>query len=120
MKFMKKYRICFDLDGTICEIKTKNQSYETVLPIAGMVEYLQELKNNGHYIIIMTARNMATYNNNLGQIIANQAPTVIEWLKKYNIPYDELLFGKPNADFFVDDKAINFTNTENLKNNIKL
>jgi capsule biosynthesis phosphatase len=117
---MKNYRICFDLDGTLCENKKPEQEYKDVLPMLGAVEYLTYLKKQGHYIIIMTARNMVTYNNNVGQIIANQAPVVIEWLKKYNIPYDELLFGKPHADFFVDDKGIQFTTIENLKNQIKL
>jgi capsule biosynthesis phosphatase len=68
----------------------------------------------------MTARNMVTYNNNVGQIIANQAPIVIDWLKKYDMPYDELLFGKPHADFFVDDKGIKFTSIKNLKKQINL
>lgn len=112
MKFM---RLCFDLDGTICKTKKSDQSYEDVEPIPGMVEFLQQLHNDGHYIIIMTARNMATLNNNLGKIIAIQSPIVINWLQKYNIPYDELIFGKPNADYFIDDKGVKFINTEQLK-----
>ena len=108
-------RLCFDLDGTICENKLPNQSYEDVVPNKGMAELLQKLHQDGHYIIIMTARNMATLNNNVGQIIAKQGPIVISWLTKYNIPYDELLFGKPNADFFIDDKGIRYLNTEQLK-----
>lgn len=117
---MTKYRICFDLDGTLCENKKPGQEYKDVLPIQGAVDYLKHLREQGHYIIIMTARNMVTYNNNLGQIIANQTPVVLDWLKKYDIPYDELLFGKPHADFFVDDKGVKFTNIENLKKEIKL
>jgi capsule biosynthesis phosphatase len=117
---MSKYRICFDLDGTLCENKKPGQEYKDVLPTPGAVEYLKQLKEQGHYVIIMTARNMVTYNNNVGQIIANQAPIVIDWLKKYDIPYDELLFGKPHADFFVDDKGIQFTSIENLKKQINL
>ncbi len=117
---MSKYRICFDLDGTLCENKKPGQEYKDVLPMPGAVEYLKQLKEQGHYVIIMTARNMVTYNNNVGQIIANQAPIVIDWLKKYDMPYDELLFGKPHADFFVDDKGIQFTSIENLKKQINL
>ena len=113
---MKNYRFCFDLDGTICENKTEGQDYADVKPLPGAVETLKRLREEGHTIIIMTARNMATHNNNLGKIIAKQGPVVIEWLKKYDIPYDELLFGKPNADFFIDDKGIKLTNWENLNN----
>lgn len=108
-------RFCFDLDGTICENKKGEETYEDVLPKPGAVKYLKDLKENGHYIIILTARNMATHNNNVGKIIAKQGPIVIEWLKKYDIPYDELLFGKPNADYFIDDKGIAFTDFESLR-----
>jgi len=117
---MKKYRICFDLDNTICENKKPGEEYQDVLPKPGAVEYLKELKSNGHYIIIYTARNMVTHNNNLGKILAIQAPIVIDWLKKYDIPYDELLFGKPHADYFVDDKGITFTNFETLKKHLNI
>ncbi len=102
---MKKYKFCFDLDGTICENKFADETYDELKPIDGAVETLNKLKNDGHYIIILTARNMETHNNNVGKIIANQAPTVINWLEKYKIPYDELHFGKPVADFYVDDKG---------------
>jgi len=108
-------RFCFDLDGTICENKKPGQTYADVEPIPGAVEYMKELRKNGHYIIVLTARNMVTHSNNLGKIIANQAPIVIDWLKKYDIPYDELLFGKPHADYFIDDKGISFKNYESLK-----
>lgn len=107
---MRQFKYCFDLDGTICESKSLGQNYADVNPLPGAVETLKRLRTEGHYIIILTARNMSTYDNNLGKVVANQAPIVIDWLKKYEIPYDELLFGKPNADFFIDDKGIQFTN----------
>ena len=111
-------RYCFDLDGTISENKKDGQSYEDVIPLPGSVDTINRLKESGHYIIIFTARNMVTHNNNLGKIISNQAPIVIEWLKKYNIPYDELLFGKPHYDYIIDDKAIQFKSWDDLNENL--
>ena len=111
---MRQLKYCFDLDGTICEVKSTGQSYEDVQPLPGAVETLKRLRDQGHYIIILTARNMATYDNNLGKVIANQAPIVIDWLKRHEVPYDELLFGKPNADFFIDDKAVQFKSWDTL------
>jgi capsule biosynthesis phosphatase len=108
-------RICIDLDGTIAKNKTGEQTYEDVEPMQNAVEVLNELKANGCYIIIHTARNMGTCNNNLGSVIARQANLVTNWLKKYNIPYDELLFGKPNVDYFIDDKGIGFENWTKTK-----
>ena len=58
---------------------------------------------------------MATYNNNIGKVIANQSKIVIDWLDKYGVPYDELHFGKPVADYYVDDKAVRLENWENFK-----
>ena len=116
---MKLYKFCFDLDGTICYTRKQGESYLDVKPIPGAVNTLQRLKKEGHYIIIMTARNMATHNNNLGKIIANQAPIVFEWLKKHEIPYDEIHFGKPLADFYIDDKAIRLEDWEILNQTIR-
>lgn len=116
---MKHYKFCFDLDGTICYTKKENENYKDVKPIPGAVETIQKLKESGHYIIIMTARNMKTYDNNIGKIIANQSMVVIEWLNKHKIPYDELHFGKPLADFYIDDKAIKLTNWKTFNKTLK-
>ncbi len=113
MKFMKRF--CFDLDGTICENKKPGETYADVKPLPGAVEFIKKLKEDGHYVIILTARNMVTHNNNVGKVIANQAPIVIDWLKRYDVPHDELHFGKPHADYFIDDKGIKFENYESLK-----
>ena len=102
------FKITVDLDGTICHTKKENEKYEDVLPIDGAIESLKALKEKGYYIIICTARNMKTCNNNLGKVIKNQAEIVTTWLKKYDVPYDELLFGKSHCDFFIDDKNIEF------------
>lgn len=101
-------RICLDLDGTICLTKTNHQSYSDVLPFPGAVEKIQKLKQDGHYIIIYTARHMGSCNNNIGQVMARQGKIIIEWLDKHKIPYDEIVLGKPLADIYIDDKALTF------------
>ncbi len=97
-------RLCFDLDGTICENKTGTMTYSDVKPLPGAVETLKKLKADGHYIIIQTARHMRTYQANHGKILAN-LQYLYDWLNKWEIPYDELLIGKPDVDVFVDDKG---------------
>jgi capsule biosynthesis phosphatase len=108
-------KICVDLDGTICENLRSGITYKDVKPLPGAVETLEELKQRGYYIVISTARNMRTCNNNLGRVIARQGKIVFEWLEKYGIPYDEVLFGKPHVDYFIDDKGIKFTNWKDIK-----
>ena len=44
-----------------------------------------------------------------------RASNAIEWLEKYCIPYDELLFGKPHVDVFIDDKGMKFKNWDDVK-----
>ena len=101
-------RIGIDLDGTICEIRKYNQSYEDVKPIQGAVEKLQKLHEKGHEIVIITSRHMKTCNGDQSKVIAKIGKTTLEWLDKYNIPYDEIHFGKPNTDIYIDDRCVRF------------
>lgn len=112
-------RILIDVDGTLCETRQPHECYKNVKIKEGAAEALKEWKAQGHYIIIYTARNMGKYNNNIGLIIANQAPILQEWLKRHEIPYDELHFGKPLADVFIDDRAVRFDDSwENIKEKV--
>jgi capsule biosynthesis phosphatase len=103
-------RIVIDLDGTICPIRQSNQKYSELIPLENAVEKINELKRDGHYIIISTARNMATCESNIGKVLKNVGKITLEWLDKYNIPYDEIFFGKQNADVYIDDRALRFEN----------
>ena len=83
-------RIVIDLDGTICEIKKPNQNYADLLPLPGAAQKIHELRATGHYIIIHTARNMATCESNLGKLMKNVGLITLEWLQKHAIEYDEI------------------------------
>lgn len=101
--------IVMDIDGTLCPSKGPTECYESLPPRTEVVEKLKQYHAAGFYIILCTARNMRTFEANLGLILANTAPTLFEWLKKHDIPYDEIHFGKPWAGrggFYVDDKAV--------------
>jgi capsule biosynthesis phosphatase len=105
-------RICIDLDGVICRLKNPGEQYEDLLPVDGAPESLQALKEHGHYIIINTARHMKTCQGNLGQVAAKISLVTLNWLQKYNVPYDEIYFGKPHADVYIDDNAFRFNDWE--------
>lgn len=102
-----KLRICFDLDNTLVTNPTIVNDYSTVKPIVKNIQLLNNLKNDGHEIIIYTARRMATHKGNVGKVIKDIASITIDTLDKYDIHYDELIFGKPIADIYIDDKALN-------------
>lgn len=66
-------------------------------------------KELGYTITIFTARNMNTFSGNIGKINVHTMPVIIDWLNRNNIPYDEIIVGKPwcgTNGFYVDDKAI--------------
>lgn len=112
IQFSKTYeipmkRFCFDLDNTLVTYPKIDGDYSSVEPISDTINYLKKLKEKGHTIIIYTARRMRTHGGNIGGVIADIGMITIETLEKYNIPYDELYFGKPYAHFYIDDLMIN-------------
>lgn len=107
-------KICIDLDGVICRLKKEGESYQDLVPVEGAPEKLRALKEAGHYIIINTARHMKTCQGNLGMVGSRIALITLKWLEKYEIPHDEVYFGKPHADIYIDDNAFRFSNWEEI------
>jgi capsule biosynthesis phosphatase len=101
-------RICVDIDGTICTFRGKGETYADVVPKKGAVEALRALRADGHTIVIYTARNMGSTGHNVGKVMANIGKITLDWLARYGVPYDEIFFGKPNADITIDDRVIRF------------
>ena len=100
---------CFDIDGTLCPIKKKEDEYIDLVPYKEMIDKLREYKEGGAKIVLFTSRNMNSYNGNIGLINANTAKVLLKWLDKWDIPYDEIIYGKPwpgHHGFYVDDRTI--------------
>ena len=100
---------CFDIDGTLCPIKKKEEEYIDLVPYKEMIDKLREYKEGGAKIVLFTSRNMNSYNGNIGLINANTAKVLLKWLDKGDIPYDEIIYGKPwpgHHGFYVDDRTI--------------
>lgn len=104
-----------DIDGTIAELRKHGQTYDTVKVNEGAVAKIRDLKKAGHYIILQTARHMKTCNGDQGQVLAKIGKQTFDWLKINEIPYDEIYFGKPYADVYIDDLAYKFTNWEEIE-----
>lgn len=102
-------KFVFDIDGTICPIKKKNERYEDLVPYEKVVNKIRFYHQQGAYIVLHTSRNMRTYQGNIGLINANTSKVLLKWLDKHKIPYDEIIYGKPwpgEFGFYVDDRAI--------------
>ena len=96
-----------DLDNTLTIGETSD--YKNVKPNLETIETLKKYKEKGFNITIFTSRNMRTYEGSLGKINKYTLPTILEWLERYDIPFDEVIVGKPwcgHDGFYVDDKAI--------------
>lgn len=99
----------FDIDGTICPIKEKEERYEDLRPFPEMIQKLREYHSGGAKIVLHTSRNMNSYKGNVGRINANTAKVLLAWLDQWEIPYDEIYYGKPwpgHFGFYVDDRAV--------------
>jgi capsule biosynthesis phosphatase len=101
-------RLVFDLDGTLTH-DDASVGYAERRPNTALVERLRAYRADGFEIVIASARNMRTYEGQIGKINANTLPVIVDWLARHEIPYDELHVGKPwcgTDGFYVDDKAI--------------
>ena len=106
-RLIRKQRFCFDLDNTLVTYPTVPGDYATVQPIARNIQLVRQLKELGHTIIIYTARRMKTHGGNMGRLIKDVALVTLAKLDEFDVPYDEIYFGKPYADVYVDDLAVN-------------
>ncbi len=98
-----------DVDGTLCDLKKEGESYDDLAPRKDMLAKLREYWGKGYRICLFSSRNMRTYSGSIGLINKHTAPQLIRWLDKWDVPYDEIIFGKPwprEKGFYIDDRAI--------------
>ncbi len=88
---------CFDIDGTLCS--ETGGDYDTAEPHREVIDHINALFNQGDHIILYTARGTASG-------IDWRSTTEMQ-LKEWGVLYHELHMGKPEADFYIDDRAIN-------------
>ena len=100
-------KLVIDLDDTISV--TEHGDYVNSKPVMETVEMIRKYHEDGFAIVIHSARQMRTHNGNVGLINVKTLPNIINWLNKYDIPYDEIIVGKPWCGydgFYIDDKSI--------------
>ena len=85
--------IVCDIDGTLCEIEP-NTNYKIAKPRWDVIEKINKLYDNGNKIYLFTGRHMMN-----DDITKN-------WLKKHNVKYHQIFYGKPVGDIYIDDLSI--------------
>ena len=99
-------KVIIDLDGTICS-EERQFSRALAKLKEGAKESLEQLRDKGYKIIIYSARTWAEY-----EMTEN-------WLKENKVPYDQIILGKPQGDYWIDDRAIRFRSWDKVINEIK-
>lgn len=92
-----KKTFCFDIDGVIMTL-TPGNDYTKAKPVTETVNLINTLFNLGHYIILFTARGYVTK--------INWEELTQQQLHAAGVCYHELKFGKPAADYYIDDRMI--------------
>lgn len=93
----RSQRFVFDIDGVIAQIR-EDLDYGKADPNRKMIGIINRLYEAGNTIVLFTARGYTTG--------IDWEETTRNQLADWGLKYHELHFGKPNADFYVDDKAL--------------
>ena len=96
--FEKKEQVVVvvDIDGTICS--NTEGDYSSAVPILGAIQNVNLLHSKGAKIILFTARGSTT-GMDWRQLTEEQ-------MEQWGVRYDELHFGKPFGNYYIDDKAV--------------
>lgn len=103
--FEKKKKYVIDIDGTICSIT--DGKYVFAEPIKERIEKINLLYNQGHDIILYTARGMNTFKGNTKAVYEKYYNVTVKQLNDWGLKYHSLILGKPSGDVYIDDKGIN-------------
>ena len=87
---------CFDIDGVIASLN-KDLKYNLAKPLKENIMIVNKLYEHNK-IILFTARGYET-KIDWRKITENQ-------MEKWGVKYHELKFGKPAADYYIDDKML--------------
>lgn len=105
--------LVFDIDDVICV--HKDRDYANAKPMTKVIDKINHMHSLGYYIKLYTARGQHSCDGNLDLIIKRNEKTLKTWLKKHNVLYNELIFGKPLGDWYIDDKALSLNDFMDAK-----
>jgi CMP-N,N'-diacetyllegionaminic acid synthase len=90
-------RFVVDIDGVIASLAPQNE-YALAEPLTDAIAVVNRLYELGNTIILFTARGSLTGRD--------WAATTREQMERWGVRYHELRFGKPHADYYIDDRLV--------------
>jgi len=112
---MNNKTLAIDFDGTICKKQAYGLGVIWQKPNEGAVEHITKLRKDGYNIVIYTVRLSPDRNGNKAEI-ETKRQRIADWMELYEIPYDDIVGYKPDAIAYIDDRAIRFTNWQDVSN----
>lgn len=88
---------CFDIDGVIATLVPVSE-YHRAGPRREAIDLINGLYERGHHIVLFTARGSVTG--------IDWAGVTRKQLQEWGVRHHQLIFGKPAADYYIDDKMI--------------
>lgn len=97
--------VCIDFDGTIFPF---GPLWSDAPPNDGAVDVMHRLKSMGYTIAIFSSRLSKEWAEAHGEDVYQHQEYMAEMLDKHGVPWDRFVWEKVKADFYVDDRAVEF------------
>lgn len=95
--------LVIDVDRTIAD--SVDYQYDTASVIEHAREYINKWVAEGWHITIHTARYYSLFDGNLKKIYERGYMELKTWLDENGFSYHEIVMGKPNALYYLDNHA---------------
>jgi hypothetical protein len=102
--------LAIDFDGVIHDHHNPVEGRRMGPPMPGTKETLEKFKAIGDKIIVHS-------------VWANQGAgikTIVDYMEYWALPFDDVTNVKPDADYYIDDKALRFTSWSDVAARIGL
>lgn len=90
--------LAIDFDGVIHDPQDREPGYRMGKPVPGAKEALEGLLTAGHGIIVHSVKAHSPWGQR----------AIYDWLRYFGFPDVDITAIKPDADAYIDDKAIRF------------
>lgn len=94
--------IAVDFDKTTHDPDNRSPGKKMGQPVPGAAQSIKQLRDQGHRIIIFP-----TWADT-----EQKRRAIIDWLTYFGVPFDDITSTKPDADAYLDDRAVRFTSWE--------
>jgi capsule biosynthesis phosphatase len=101
-------RVVVDVDNVLANPKGPDglvMEYADREPYPFVRDYMLRLRAEGYRLIVQTARGMNRFKGDQERARIYGMVELKRWLDKWEIPYDEIFFGKSGGICYVDDRA---------------